>query len=473
MNNPLKIIQLKAENVKRIKAVEINPVDNTVIISGENGEGKSSVLDAIWLALDVKSAGKDINQPIRNGEDKARSLIDLGDIKVTRTWTQKGTYLKVEPKEIVSKYGGAQSVLDAFIGKLSFDPMEFIGLSDKEQRDMLLKLTPIGIDLDAWEVKKKQVYDERTEANRQAKEYQIKVDSVPTDSMPNDTPDKEINIQLVIAEYENAKQAGDRKSQAINRMREIEKEIVKLSNERTELENSTRLIPMYNLPGIQIRLRNSEQINKNVRTLQQYNSDIVELGKYQKNSDDFTYELARMDKQKQDAIKSAKFPISGLGFSASGVTYNDFPISQISTSEQIKVSMSIAMALNPNLRVIIIKEGSLLDHKNLELVKQMVKDKDYQLWIECVDDSGKLGIVIEDGQVKGDEKISLDNVPDDAIFGTNPDDLKVPVISNRDHEGIQSGSVPDKKDNVQKHIGVQSGSVPDNQGESKKDGGWF
>jgi hypothetical protein len=62
--------------------------------------------------------------------------------------------------------------------------------------------------------------------------------------------------------------------------------------------------------------------------------------------------------------------------------------------------MSIAMALNPNLRVIMIKEGSLLDQKNLELVKQMVKDRDYQLWIEKVDDTGKLGIVIEDGEVK-------------------------------------------------------------------------
>jgi hypothetical protein len=453
MSTPLKIIQLKAENIKRIKAIEINPSDNTVIISGENGQGKSSVLDSIWLALNVSEANKEISAPIRNGEDKAKSVIDLGDIKVTRTWTSKGTYLKVEPKEIVSKYGGAQSVLDAFIGKLSFDPMEFIKLPDKEQRDMLLKLVDIGIDLDAWEVKRKQVYDERTDVNRQLKEYQIKVDSVP--AITDDTPDKEMNIQLILIEYENARQTEDRKLQAKNRILEIDNEIIELSNERIKLKDSIRIMPTYDLPEIQNRLNNSEQINKNVRSLKQYTSDTLAFETYQKNVETLNSRLEQMDKQKNDAIESANFPISGLGFSDSGVTYNNIPISQIATSEQIKVSMSIAMALNPNLRVIIIKEGSLLDHKNLELVKQMVKDKDYQLWIECVDDSGKLGIVIEDGQVK-EQPVCQD-----------------PRLFVKDGELHKKNETELEKHGNTEHVDIQSGPVPDNMGESKKDGGWF
>ena len=410
MNNPLKIIQLKAENIKRIKAIEINPVDNTVIISGENGEGKSSVLDAIWLALDVKSAGKNINQPIRNGEDKAKSVIDLGDIRVTRTWTQKGTYLKVEPKEIVSKYGGAQSVLDAFIGKLSFDPMEFIKLPDKEQRDMLLKLTPIGIDLDAWEVKRKQVYDERTDVNRQVKEYQIKIDNVP--AIPVDTPTEEIKIQELIQETQQANEVLNAYEKAVEERSNIFEQIENLKLQMNDLTSYIDKVKLQGVPDptvLQHQLDTATEINKNVRFLQQYLSDKLAFETHQKNADTLTSHLEQMDKQKSDAIKNANFPIQGLGFSDSGVTYNDIPISKEIDSQGIMISMSIAMALNPNLKVILIKNGSLLDKKNFELVKQMVKDKDYQLWIECVDDTGKLGIVIEDGQVKSNEPSELIN----------------------------------------------------------------
>lgn len=441
MSNPLKIIQLKAENIKRIKVVEINPDDNTVIISGENGQGKSSVIDCIGLVLDIAANGKNIVEPIRKGEDKAKIFTilraidpkdDFPDILVTRTFTHKNTYLKVEPKELAKQFGGAQSLLNTFIGRLAFDSLEFMGLKEKEQRDMLLNMVDIGIDLDAWEVKRKQVFDERTDVKRKVKEFQIKVDAVETDSIPNDTPDKEVNISSVINEYNVAKNTEEKRVQVKNRMYDIESEIVQLSNERTELENSVRLMPTYNLSGIQDRLNNSEQINKNVRLLQQYNLDSAELNIKNKNVETLTSHLDQMEQQKQDAIKAAKFPISGLGFSSSGVLFNGIPISQIATSEQIKVSMSIAMAFNPNLRVIIIKGGSLLDHKNLELVKQMVKDKDYQLWIERVDDTGKLGIVIEDGQVKTNKKISLDNVKDDMVFGSNPDDLKVPKLESKE-----------------------------------------
>ncbi len=47
----MKIVQLQAENVKRLKAVEISPEGHIVEITGRNGQGKSSVLDAIWWAL--------------------------------------------------------------------------------------------------------------------------------------------------------------------------------------------------------------------------------------------------------------------------------------------------------------------------------------------------------------------------------------------------------------------------------------
>jgi hypothetical protein len=99
-------------------------------------------------------------------------------------------------------------------------------------------------------------------------------------------------------------------------------------------------------------------------------------------------------------MKDAKFPIEGLSFGEDGVLYNGVPFKQCSAAERLKVSMAMAMALNPKLRVIRILDGSLLDSTNMNLIQEMVKEKDYQVWIEVVDESGKVGITIEGGEVK-------------------------------------------------------------------------
>jgi len=98
-------------------------------------------------------------------------------------------------------------------------------------------------------------------------------------------------------------------------------------------------------------------------------------------------------------LKEAKFPIDGLGFNEQGVTFNGIPFKQCSSAERLKVSLAMAMALNPELKVIRITNGNLLDSSNMTIVEQMAKDNDYQIWLEMVDESGSMGIYIEDGEV--------------------------------------------------------------------------
>ena len=80
----MKIISLEAENYKRLKAIEITPDGNTVVIAGRNAQGKTSVLDAIWAALGGREGNK-ASKPIREGAETAKVRVDLGDIVVTRT----------------------------------------------------------------------------------------------------------------------------------------------------------------------------------------------------------------------------------------------------------------------------------------------------------------------------------------------------------------------------------------------------
>jgi recombinational DNA repair ATPase RecF len=146
----MRIVQLQAENFKRLTAVEITPEGNVVEVTGKNGSGKSSVLDAIYVALVGRSAAPP--KPIRNGEEKCLLKLDLGDLTVTRTFTVKegAAYtdtLKVENAEGL-RHGKPQEVLDALLGEIGFDPFEFVQMKPAEQADTLLRMVPLPVDLD-------------------------------------------------------------------------------------------------------------------------------------------------------------------------------------------------------------------------------------------------------------------------------------------------------------------------------------
>ena len=119
--------------------------------------------------------------------------------------------------------------------------------------------------------------------------------------------------------------------------------------------------------------------------------------------------LAAIDRQKAEGLAAAKMPIDGLSFDNDGVTYQGIPFKQCSAAEQLRVSVAMAMALNPQVRVIRITDGSLLDSDNMRLIEEMAAANDYQCWVERVSDSAEgVGIYIEDGRVSADSQL----VPD-------------------------------------------------------------
>ena len=159
----MKIIALEAENYKRLKSVRIEPApDGSIVtISGNNEQGKTSVMDAIWAALEGAAAARANTKPIRDGEDHARVFLDLGDYTVERVWPENKLILKDQSGR---KLGGAQTTLNSLVGSLSFDPLEFAEAGQKEQKKILLDL--IGVDVDSFENERKAYFDRRTDVNR-------------------------------------------------------------------------------------------------------------------------------------------------------------------------------------------------------------------------------------------------------------------------------------------------------------------
>src|SRR3990172_5003945 len=127
----MKIIRLKAENIKKLVAVEITPAGNVVRITGKNAAGKTSVLDSIFWALGGQQNISE--QPIRKGEKRASIEVDLGDIVVKRTFTEGGgTALTIENKDGL-RFKSPQTMLDGLIGRLTFDPLEFMRQEPRKQ----------------------------------------------------------------------------------------------------------------------------------------------------------------------------------------------------------------------------------------------------------------------------------------------------------------------------------------------------
>ena len=399
----MKIIELTAENVKRLKAVQIRPDPHVQVITGRNAQGKTSVLDAIWLALGGGSAARETVRPIRDGEDEARVELDLGELLVTRTWDGGRSSLRVEAGG--ARYPSPQAMLDALVGRLSFDPLEFTRRSAKEQLAALLQLVDLDIDLDAIAAERARLYEARTEIGRNGKQLDGQVAGL---GKVEEAPAAEQSASQLIADLRAAEALIQWQQQQLEDQKWLRSQITQLEGQLTEAradlakidEEVKGHLPTPDVKAIEEQLDQVEQTNAAVRRNLERARAGQALADARAAYTDLTAKINALDQRKADALAAAKFPVDGLGFTDDGVTYQGIPFSQASSAEQIRASLAMAMALNPKLRVIRILDGSLLDADNLALIEEMARANDYQIWIERVGDADGVGVVIEDGEVK-------------------------------------------------------------------------
>lgn len=425
----MKIISLLAENVKRLSAVEIHPDGNVVVIAGNNGQGKTSVLDSIWWAL---AGQKNIqSSPIRDGARTAKIRLDMGEIVVTREFRKNRkqqdkvtTSLTVESAD-GARFTSPQRMLDDLLGELSFDPLDFARAAAKQQVNMLRSLVP-DFDFDACDGKITRAYEERRDINRDIKDIDGQLSALPVNEI---TPiDEKALIDSLEQAHEHNTEIDRRKerrfdvssqiergkariAQINDEVAALEERISKLRNEADETRSNInlaedRLKAADDLPP-PIEL---EEIRTKIAEAKQHNEQAAqyirrqELTKKQEalstTSEGLTEEIGKLQEAKEKAIADANLPIEGLAMADDGITLAGKPFDQASDAEQLRASVAIAMALNPQVRVVRIRDGSLLDETSMKLVAEMADKQEMQVWIERVGTSDKIGFIIEDGHLK-------------------------------------------------------------------------
>jgi DNA repair exonuclease SbcCD ATPase subunit len=429
----MKILELTETNVKRISFVELklDGKGGLVHIAGKNENGKSSLFDGIQWALDGLDSVP--AKPVRRGQEKAVIEITLGtiglpELKVRRSFTASGGASLVVMNAEGVKQSTPQAMLDKLKGRLTFDPLEFARMKKAEMSETVLKL--LGLDFSKQDAERQIHFDERTNVNRTVK---AKEAMLTTNRKCEGVPDEETPIQSVLDEQKVAmeslrqnneartqiKSLEDQLSQAKTGITEVEREIkeleakVKTFRERLTIRQNAQKVLDGKLEqqksvaaqlvdpdvaAIGTKLSGLEATNQKVRKNKEVAKIETELSAARKESDALTKKIDAIDSAKFEAKAKAKFPVPNMSLDDAGqVQIDGLPFEQASTKGRIIASLAMGAALNPKLRVMMVRSGNDLDTEAIKYVADWAEKQDYQIWIERISTDGAPTLVLEDG----------------------------------------------------------------------------
>lgn len=439
----MKIIGLRAENFARLRAVEIVPgAEPVVILRGENGAGKSSVLNAIAAAID---GGEQLPCPIRAGQQEASVELELADkalaerLTVTRRFWRATDAAGIEcvrnKLTVAWKEGGAgprlspQATLDALVGGASFDPSEFLALGPDAQLERIRQV--VGLDFGELDARHAAAYARRTNTNREGVALRARLDALPQ----LDAPAEAVSIATLLGQQSlalaeaglndgcrrEAQQATEQLAAAERRLVDAEHEMTRCEalvvTARARRDGALDGVAVFatvatsavakaqalvdpDLASIRARIAGAEATNAAIRANADRARLVDELETKRDESKTLTAELNAIDADKAVRLAGVKFPVPGLGFGEHGVTLNGVPFEQASGAERIHVAMAIGIARTAKLKVVRIHEASTFDAKSLAFVAQMADAAGAQVWA-CTVAEGAGGFEIIDGEVVG------------------------------------------------------------------------
>ena len=456
----MKIIRLASENVKRLSAVDITPnTDGSLVtVGGKNGAGKSSVLDSIAYAL----GGAELvpTQPIRVGQSEAKVIVELGDYIVTRRfyreqihseeckastvqacscgeklWSPTKSVLVVTNRE-GAKYPSPQALLDKLYGKLTFDPLAFRLENPVAQNEILRRL--VNLDFAEVNEKRREMFSARAMEKKTLIIAETRLANLPKHPSPQgvyetvETPIDEVSNEIRRAEeLRQAAAEADRDVSKMNQaieslqrdralmaaqIKTLRAQLEQLDAKQAacdiEVDAKTAVLADLEVLAAKAQAAVPDSValaskfteldvkNTHARQNQAWLVQEQEVKNHQALVAELTKKLEEIDEYKTAKLQAAKFPVAGLGLTDDGVTFEGLPLSEVAASVQLRVSIAIGIALNPTLKVLLIRNGNLLDDDSLKLVAEQAAAADAQVWMEYVtSDAGDVSVMLEDGHV--------------------------------------------------------------------------
>lgn len=413
----LRIVQLRTENFMGIKLVEMTPEGEMVVIGGQNGQGKTSLIDSIECAIRGKKYHP--SRPIRDGAESGEITLDLGDLKIRRRFTPGGGTISVERADGF-KAPKPQEVLDSLAGAISFDPLEFARMDAKERLGLVRTLA--GVDTREIEERRREAFEIRTDVNRSAKTLQAQLEAM--EHFP-DAPTDRVEMKDLLSELDRAQDNNaervrlnqsrleaqedvDRNRRRIEQLKadlsDAETDLVNNNQHLADIEHAFDAMTEVELEPIRVRIAEVEVVNSRIDANARHAGQAEATAKALKEAEALTSTIRQLDEQKAEMIESASLPVPGLSFSESdGVTLDGIPFEQRSSAEKLDASVRIGMALNPKLHVMLVRDGCVLDDDAMTRLAEVAAENEYQLFVERVGTTDAGAIVISEGEILSQE----------------------------------------------------------------------
>lgn len=410
------INKLEIENVKRIKAVKVEPSPTGLtVIGGNNNQGKTSVLDSIAWALGGNRFKP--SKAAREGSVVPPSLkITMSNGLIVERKGKNSSLKVIDP----NGNKGGQQLLDSFVEELAINLPKFMDSTAKEKADILLQIIGVGPQLAELEIKEKQLYDKRHAIGVIADQ---KEKFAKEQTYYPDAPKELVSIADLIAEQqevlgkngENArkrqnaqqiKTAYEGKLAEVNRLSEqlkaAQAELETLENDLQIATDLTIDLIDESTEEIESNIANIEQINLKVRANLDKEKAEKEARVQREEYNRLSSEIEAVRKDKRDLLTNADLPLEGLSVNDGKLLYLGQEWDNMSGSQQLMVATAIVRKLKPDCGFVLIDKLEQMDQITLNQFGKWLEDEGLQAIATRVSTGDECSIIIEDGY-------SLDN----------------------------------------------------------------
>ena len=418
MTEPVKINELLIENVKRVKAVQFEPsADGLTIIGGRNGQGKTSVLDAIAWALGGNNYKPSV--PERDGALVPPNLhIELSNGLIVERKGKNSTLKVTDPNG--NKSG--QQLLNEFVSTLALDLPKFINGSDKDKADSLLKIIGIGDVLSQLDTKENQLYAQRTEVGRIADRKKKAADEMPM--YPNVPKEPVSATKLIKQQQEILARNGEnerKRQDAARYERMLAEAQIAFDEAKAALQKAEQDCLTARKSAEDLHDESTAELEKNLAEIEALNIKIranstkeaaeVEANNLQQEYDRLTEQIESIREERNKLLDSAELPLPGLSVKDGKLIYNNMPWDGMSGSDQLKVATAIVRKLNPQCGFVLMDKLEQMDLETLQEFGVWLKQEGLQVIATRVSTGDECSIIIEDGMVKGDTEAVKEKAP--------------------------------------------------------------
>ena len=405
------INRLEIENVKRIKAVKIEPsATGLTIVGGNNNQGKTSVLDAIAWALGGNKYKP--SQAQREGSQVPPTLkIVMSNGLIVERKGKNASLKVIDP----NGQKGGQQLVDSFVEELAINLPKFMESTPKEKADTLLQIIGVGNRLAELELKENELYNNRhaigviaDQKEKFAKEQEYYPDA-PKELVSiaeliqqqqailaknGENARKRQNVDTIQMQYSNAEAIVSR----------LQEELAKAIDERDKFKQDLAIAQKdamelhdESTAEIEANIQQIDDINRKVRANLDKEKAEEDAKEIRQQYNVLSVEIEDVRKQKRDLLTNADLPLEGLSVEDGELLYLGQRWDNMSGSQQLQVATAIVRKLKPECGFVLIDKLEQMDQVTLKEFGEWLKREGLQAIATRVSTGDECSIIIDDG----------------------------------------------------------------------------